>query len=604
MQKLILPDLIDIGNISPHRIERIAQIYADLGLVPENYSLQGFIYNPTKDNGTIRTIISALSIALTVAAFIGVILVLFNSRLKKQVAEQTKELRTSTSLLKTVIEGTTDAIFLKNLQGQYLLANNSTLKAIGKSEAEVIGKTDNELFSEDSSIPMNKFDQSVLQSGVSKTAEERLTTSYGDSYWLTTKTTYRDQEGNIIGLIGVSRNITELKRVEEEKKALQKHLAQAQKMESIGTLAGGIAHDFNNILSSVLGYTELALQDAEENSEQQSHLKQVLTAGNRAKDLVRQILAVARKSDEEIKPLKLGKLVSEVIKFIRSTTPTTIEIVQSIENNSPIMASPTQMHQVLMNLCTNATHAMQENGGVLEVTLNDVAYTNELRTLGLDPNIDIYIKLTVSDTGTGIDPAIMENIFEPYFTTKGIGGGTGLGLAMVKGIIEGYGGQIRVTSIPDQKTTFTVYLPTTTQKISKDYHHKSPPQRGDEHILIVDDEPAVAKMESEILGSLGYTVTTKTDSRESLEFFKKESNGIDLVITDMTMPQITGDILATELRKIRPEIPIILCTGYSSRINKESAKDLGINAFIDKPFSQSDIADVIRNVLDGSDQSR
>jgi PAS domain S-box-containing protein len=399
-------------------------------------------------------------------------------------------------------------------------------------------------------------------------------------------------------ILAVFNDLSDSKRVEREKAELQFQLLQAHKMESIGNLAGGIAHDFNNILSSILGYTELALDDVEKGTMLESNLEEVYTAGKRARDLVKQILAFARQTDEELKPIRVDKIAMEVLKLIRSTIPVTIEIRHKIESDSLIMGSPTQVHQIFVNLCTNAAQAMDDTGGVLEVGLMDVKLdaTFPLIQSGLKPGN--YLKATISDTGPGISPDIIDSIFEPYFTTKGVGEGTGMGLAMVHGIVEGYGGKVTVETELDKGTVFSIYLPITQKRDVYRSHEVEDLPHGNEHILLVDDELPIAKMSSQILERLGYRVVIRTSSIAALELFRSRPSEFDLIITDMTMPNMTGDVLAMQLIALRSDIPVILCTGYSKKISDEKASQIGIKAFAYKPMVKADLAKTVRKVLD------
>jgi len=399
---------------------------------------------------------------------------------------------------------------------------------------------------------------------------------------------------------GVVLDITQQKEEESDKYRLELNLRQAQKMESIGTLAGGIAHDFNNILSSVIGYIELALGGVEKGTELEDDLQEVRTAGLRAKDLVKQILTFARKSDEEVKPIQVNIIVKEVLKFIKSSIPATIQINDKINSDSLIMGSPTQIHQVLMNLFTNAAHAMEENGGILEVSLNDTTI-DRMTMPELKPGE--YIKIKVRDTGMGISPQHIHTIFEPYFTTKPVGEGTGLGLAVVHGIVENYGGQIKADSTIGKGTCFTIYLPISKKRKVYTHFEKEELPFGNENILFVDDEAPIAKMGSRALEQLGYSVTTRTSSVEALELFRSKPHAFDLVVTDMTMPNMTGDEMAAEMMNIRSDISVVLCTGYSKKISKENATEIGIKAFAYKPLSKSDLAKTVRKVLDEANSS-
>jgi PAS domain S-box-containing protein len=409
---------------------------------------------------------------------------------------------------------------------------------------------------------------------------------------------YFDLDGRKINISAI-RDISRRIEYEKEKEILETQLRQSHKMESIGNLAGGIAHDFNNILSAIIGYTELSLEDVEKGTHMEDQLQKVYMAGNRAKDLVKQILAFARQSGEEIKPMRVDNITKEVLKFLRSSIPTTIEINQEIDSESLIMGNATQVHQVLMNLCTNAAHAMEDAGGMLQVGLKDVLIDDGFHVKGRELKPGDYLKLTVSDTGTGIAPEIMETIFDPYFTTKGPGEGSGLGLAMVHGIVETYGGTVSVESVLGKGTVFSIYLPVA-EKL--EIHHEiasEPLSSGTERILFVDDEAPIVDAGGQILERLGYSVTTRTSSVEALELFRSKPNDFDLVITDMTMPNMTGDTLSVELMKIRPGIPVILCTGYSKKITDKAASAMGIKGFAYKPIVKADLAKTVREVLDG-----
>jgi PAS domain S-box-containing protein len=379
---------------------------------------------------------------------------------------------------------------------------------------------------------------------------------------------------------------------------LQAQLQQAQKMESIGTLAGGIAHDFNNILYSMIGYTELALDDTEKGSQLHNNLKEVLIAGNRAKDLVRQILTFSRQADQELKPLKIQLVVKEALKLIRSSLPSSIEISQNISNTCGfVLADATQIHQVAMNLLTNAYHALEDKGGKMDISLKEIQLdADDLKDPAMIPGP--YVCLTVADTGTGIDESIMDRIFEPYYSTKVKGKGTGLGLAMVHGIVKSCGGNISVYSEPDKGTTFHVYLPVIqSQAETEEPRVISTVEKGKERILVVDDEEQIVRMTQQILERLGYHVTARTSSIETLEAFRAAPDKFDLVITDMTMPNMTGVHLTQKLIEIRPDIPVIICTGFSEKISEHKAKAMGIHGYVMKPVIRSELAKKIREAL-------
>jgi signal transduction histidine kinase/ActR/RegA family two-component response regulator len=393
------------------------------------------------------------------------------------------------------------------------------------------------------------------------------------------------------------------KKVEERTKALansEKQLQQVMKLQAIGTLAGGIAHDFNNILFPIVGYTELTMDDIPEDSQARQNLEEILKATNRAKELVQQILTFSRQNCQERKPLKVQFLIKEALKLLRATIPASIDIDCEIDEFcGPIRGDPTQIHQVIMNLCTNAYHAMQKTGGKLDVRLKEIhlSYEQSIERVGM--KVGKHIELTVTDTGHGMEPQVMERIFEPYYTTKEQGKGTGLGLSVIHGIVKNHGGDITVTSLPGKGATFKVYLP-----IIDDIEveiETNPPAiaiNGKERILLVDDEEQIIDIEQQILERLGYNVTPKTDSEEALEEFAAQPDRFDLVITDMTMPKMTGDQLARRMMDIKPQIPVILCTGFNEAISEEKALAMGIDKFVMKPIVKDELANTIRTVLD------
>ena len=394
-----------------------------------------------------------------------------------------------------------------------------------------------------------------------------------------------------------NRDVTQRKKAEAEKAKLASQLLQAQKMEAIGRLAGGIAHDFNNILSPIIMYTEIALRDTASVNPIRPYLEQVLKSSMRASDLVKQILAISRQTEHQRIVLQLSPIVKEVLKLLRASFPATIEIRNHLASEADwILADPTEIYQVVMNLCTNAAHALPENGGVIEVGVEKVDIVQEQR--GYKTNIKKYIKLSVHDTGQGMTPQVLERIFEPYFTTKAIGQGTGLGLAMVHSIVQSYGGDITVLSQPGEGTTFQVFFPLASWQEVEEPEFPAPIPTGAERLLLVDDEADIVAAAKIMLEQIGYTVQGFTDSQEALTTFTASPEAFDLVITDQTMPHFLGAELAKEILKLRPNIPVILCTGYSEAITPEKAKAAGIRALIMKPFIPRQLAETIRRVLD------
>jgi CheY-like chemotaxis protein len=396
--------------------------------------------------------------------------------------------------------------------------------------------------------------------------------------------------------------IIERKRDEEERVRLERELRQSQKMEAIGMLAGGIAHDFNNILTAIIGYTDMAQRKISNDDSMARDLVQVQEAGSRAKKLVRQILAFSRQGEQERRPVQVASVIEEVFKLLRATLPTTIEIHQQINaslHGNTVLADPTQLHQVLMNLGTNAAHAMRDHGGVLSVSLSDLDVDASLIALHPELTTGPCVRLTVSDTGHGMKDSVKERIFDPYFTTKKVGEGTGMGLAVVQGIVKSHGGAISVYSEPGQGTAFHIFLPRIADEIKYEVQAKESIRGGSERILFVDDEKVLAELGQELLEALGYTVTAGTSSLEALALFRAGPDAFDLVITDMTMPGLTGRELAREMLAIRPDIPIIMCSGFTEFINANEAREAGFSEFLMKPYGHVSMARIIRSVLPG-----
>ena len=431
-------------------------------------------------------------------------------------------------------------------------------------------------------------------------AELRIQEKSGGWKWVLTrgKVVDRDKNGNPLKVAGTIWDITEQKQIETDRANLQSKLVQVQKMEAIGTLAGGIAHDFNNVLAAIFGYSELALSQVEQGSLPQKNLQEVLEAAKRAQDLVQQILTFSRQTEQELKPIQVKLVAKEALKLLRASLPTTIKIKKKLKSNSLVMSDPTQIHQILMNLCTNAGHAMRENGGVLEVKLENVELGPEFAAIHPTIAPGPYLQLTVSDTGRGMVPEIMERIFDPFFTTKEKGEGTGMGLAVVHGIVKSHKGAMNVYSEPGKGSIFRIYFPIIETRLENAVIDEKSIPKGTERILFIDDEEPLIKLGKELLESLGYEVSTRVSSVDALELFKAHPDAFDLVITDMTMPNMTGDELAKNLLAIRSDIPVILCTGFSAEITEEKAKGMGIRGFVSKPILKKDIAEIIREVLD------
>jgi signal transduction histidine kinase/CheY-like chemotaxis protein len=379
---------------------------------------------------------------------------------------------------------------------------------------------------------------------------------------------------------------------------LEQQLFQSQKMEAIGTLASGIAHDFNNILTAIMGYVELAKLDAGPRSKVWLDLEQALTAAHRARELTRQILSFSRKADGHNKPLDLKALIKETLKLLRASIPATIDIQQQLDGDgSLVLANATQLHQVLMNLCTNATQAMGDQGGTLTVQLyKRILIGAGAADQGVSPGR--YLELTVSDTGPGIQPQFRECIFDPYFTTKAEGQGTGLGLSVARSIVQNCGGTINIADRQGPGASFRVLLPATAATVEYDDKKEDDWPSGSESILFLDDEPTIASWGQQILSRLGYNVVSFNRSVDALDEFRKAPHRFDLVVTDVMMPHMTGDLLASQILSIRPDMPIIMFTGYSEKAMCENGIHEGVKAILCKPLAAAELARAIRQVLD------
>ncbi|NOQ67406.1 MAG: PAS domain S-box protein [Desulfobacterales bacterium] len=490
-----------------------------------------------------------------------------------------------------------DSININKMDGTYVEINKGFAELTGYSREDVIGKS-----SIDINIWDDQEDRKTLVEGLQKSsrfenmeAQFRMKDGSLKTGLLSASVIQLHGEPHILS---ITKDISASKKVEREKEKLEAQLRQVYKMEAIGTMAGGIAHDFNNILTVILGNADLARYVNKDDGPAKAYIDRILEAADRAKEMVRQILAFSRKAKQDLVPIKPNMVFTETLTLLRSTIPSTIEIRQ---NFSPecrtIKADPTQLNQIMMNLSTNAVYAMDENG-LLDVSLQEVELSEKDTKYKKHLKPGPYAMLTVTDTGKGMSNEVMERIFDPFFTTKKFGEGTGMGLSVVHGIVESHGGMISAESTPGKGTTFRLYFPIideTAEQVNKTspVHYK-----GNERILLIDDEESLVEIGAEILGLLGYRVTAKTNSLEAFEAFKTNPDNFDLVITDQTMPNMSGTELAVELLKIRSDISIVLCTGYSSKISDDMIKEIGIADYFMKPFDAEQLALIVRKTLD------
>jgi signal transduction histidine kinase/CheY-like chemotaxis protein len=499
-------------------------------------------------------------------------------------------LRNSELRLRTILDTLTSSVVHLDMDLKVLWPNQAACARSQMSRPDIIGQPCYFIWFNRKTVCPDCPVQAAMAKG---TPQLRQKKSADGKTWRILGCPVKDDAGQIVSFVEVAEEIGDRLKMEEQ-------LRQAQKMESLGTLAGGIAHDFNNILAAILGYTELAIHEKQNAEGSSDFLKEIYKAGERAKDLVRQILTFSRRGDTKLQPLRIELIVKEALKLLRSSLPTTINIVQKIEADlDPILADPIQIHQIIMNLCTNASHAMTPDGGELMVTLAHEELGRETFRRLVDLKPGHYLRLTVSDTGCGMTPETIAAIFDPYFTTKDQGEGTGLGLAVVHGIVQEYGGDIRVQSEPGKGTTFKLYFPAIKAKATVANRDDTILPRGKgERILVVDDEPSILKVMRHHLTVLGYRATTERDSQQALALFTADPTAFDLVITDMTMPKMTGDRLARAILSIRPAIPVILCTGYNRHIDTQQVKAAGIATLLMKPLSQKNLASKLRLLLD------
>ena len=508
--------------------------------------------------------------------------------------EITGELLTHIYHYESILGNMAEGIMTLNPNGKIIFANQAAFNYLGLSEGQILTSDFAGLFN----TKQNQEIKAVIER-CSQSVEpiiEEITVTRHDFYFALKIISIRFDK-NLSNII-VMDDITDQQRVKLENEKLEAQLRQIQKMEAIGTLAGGIAHDFNNILASIMGYTELALNHAHQDTPLFSNLDNVFKASMRAKKLVEQILTFSRQEEGELIPGKLKHIIKEVLSFLKATLPAEIIIQKNIRSESIALINPTQIHQILMNLCTNAAHAMRISGGMLRVELTEL----ELDEIYVDQQISLpagnYIKLVINDTGQGMTPEIKSRIFEPFFTTKKQGEGTGMGLSMVHGIVSSHNGKISVYSEPGVGTTFNVFFPTLEDDMLPSKNESKPIPTGEERILIVEDETIIMEMLKQTLKLLGYKVLARCDAREALELFKNAPNNFDLVITDLNMPYLHGDKLALQLKTIRADIPVILCTGFSNKFNSDNLGQNGIDAFIMKPVIKRQIAEMIRELLD------
>ena len=508
---------------------------------------------------------------------------------------ETKAYESRIMTLAAVIEQAAEDVVLTDPEGiiQYVNPRFETLT--GYAKGEVIGKKTSLFKSGRQDLRFYKELWTRVKQG--ETWNGRMWNRIKDGGLIlqdVTITPIVDARERITGFASVRRDITAQEKMEAR-------LKQSRKMEAMGTLAGGIAHDFNNILGAIMGYAELSLQELKEDAPVALYTGQILKAGDRAKDLVRQILLFSRQAKQEKQPVRVSTLAKEVIKLLRATLPADIEITtQFREGAGLVLSDPAQIHQIFMNLCTNAAHAMKEGGGRLTVTIEEMDPGGNCHGVPTALAPGAYMKIQVADTGQGIPLGLREKIFDPFFTTKSREEGTGMGLSVVYGIVESHGGDIHVTSEVGQGTVFTVFLPSVSPRQEDRAVRDVKIQGGHEQLFFVDDEPALVALNKAVLERLGYQVSVFSDGLSAWQAFGREPERFDVVITDKRMPGMSGMDLARNILGLRPEIPVIMCTGFSESITASQAEAIGIRMLLNKPVSSKEMGQAIRNVLDGN----
>ncbi len=516
--------------------------------------------------------------------------------------ENEKALQESEDKYKSLVQYAPTGIYEFDMEKlKFISVNDVMCELTGYSDSELLKLDPFDLLNKESKEILTKLVENVFTNKPQELAAEyKIKGKNQKEFWVLVNSRFFYKDDIPKRAMAVVHDLTDIRRAEEDRKRLEIQLQQAHKMEAIGTLAGGIAHDFNNILSGIFGYSQLAQTHLENPEKASKYINQVVTGAQRATELTRQILTFSRQTEYQKKPFEIYQAVNEALQLLRSSIPSTIEIKKKLESRELVAADPTKIHQVIMNLCTNAYHAMRETGGSLTVSLTDVEILEPKYIKNKKILPGEYIKLEVRDTGHGMDEKTLERVFDPYYTTKKIGHGTGLGLSVVQAIVEEHDAFLEIHSEPDKGTSFLIYFP-----IVKEFFRNDIPEIknksqliGDETIMVVDDEEAIREVYKNNLEDYGYKVYLFENGIDALKAFKIGMNKFDLLVTDMTMPGLTGDKLSMEILKIKPDMPIILCTGFSDTLSKSKAIEIGIKRYVQKPVGNERLVVLIREIFD------
>jgi len=518
----------------------------------------------------------------------------------EQVAAE-RDLRASNAEYKELVQNANSIILRMDTEGRVTFLNDFAEHFFGYQEEEILGRSVlGTILPETDSLGN---DLSGFIAALTRVPDDYVNSENenmrrnGERAWVAwTNRAIRDDAGQVIGILSIGNDIT-------QRKLLERQLQNVQRTEALGTLAGGVAHDLNNILSPIIGFTELVLSDLDPRSEAAENLQNVLEAGNRARKLVKQILTYSRQHDQENNPTQFSTVVREALRLVRASCPAIIDIQSEIRSAAYVLGDPTQLHQVIVNLCTNAIQSMAATGGTLEVNLREANLTDQSGIALPKFKPGLYVELQIRDNGPGMPDQVVKRVFDPFFTTKGDGQGSGLGLSVAQGIIHNHSGGMTVDSSAGTGTTFLIYLPVIERPRQPAVAADKVLPTGNEHILFVDDEQAITHFCRQMLQGLGYRVSIYTDEEEALEQFRSNPRQFDLVITDLAMPHISGDDLARLIWQIRPGMPVVLCTGFGLTLDRESALAMGFSAYVTKPILRGALARTVRRVLDGISSS-